>query len=216
MRSESFDFPASWAEEGEDQLTRQFKPKFQGYPQRETRKGLWSGLHTRSSVNVDTFRPRSFARGVSIFFRFFFRLNIYSQLRSLGLPHEILLRADLTFALIVKARCVGWRKRADEGTGKGTWKWKATFQASRCGKGSPATKDDRTLRANAPAHRDRHVLFKVTGPPTPHSRPFAQRRPGALYWNSADRLSWLCEERALDDPPSTIARTCLNAIAQSH
>lgn len=150
------------------------------------------------------------------FFSLFFRLSIYPQLRSLDLPREILLRADPTFALIVKARCVGRRKQADEGTGKGTWKWKATFQASRCGEGSPATKDDRTLRANAPAHRDRHVLFKVTGPPTPHNRPFAQRRPGALYWNSADRLSWLCEERSRRPALSTIARICLNAIAQSY
>jgi len=29
------DFPASWAEAGEDRLTRQFKPEFRGCPQRK-------------------------------------------------------------------------------------------------------------------------------------------------------------------------------------
>lgn len=206
--SESFDFPASWAEEDEDQLTRQFKPEFQGCPQRETQKGLWSDLHARSSVSVDTFRPRSFARGVCIFFSLaFFRLSIYSQLRSLGLPHKILLRADLTFALIVKVRCVGRRKRADEGTGKGTWKWKATFQASRCGEGSPATKDDRTLRTNAPAHRDKHVLFKVTGPPTSHSRAVPSPSEDLVPFIEIRRIDCRdCARNALDNPPSRRSR----------
>jgi len=152
-------------------------------------EALWSNLHTRSSV---TFRTMVCARH---YFIFFFFSSRRSRLHSPSTCHEILLPADPALALIVKARCAerGAGTRADEGTGKGTWKWKATFRASRCGEGPPATKDDRTLRASARAHRDRHVLFKVTGPPTPHSRPFAQRRPGALYWNSADRLSWLWE-----------------------
>lgn len=42
------------------------------------------------------------------------------------------------------------------------------------------------------------------------------KRPGALYWNSADRLSWLCEERSRRPALSTIARIRLNAIAQSY
>lgn len=156
-------------------------------------KILWSDLYTWSSVNVDTFSYTSVCMRCVHYFVLFFKPRIY-RLHFPTTCHEDPFTSGLGTRSYRKSALRGTgRKRANEGTGKGTWKWKATFQASRCGEGPLATKDDRTLRASARAHCDRHVLFKVTGPPTPHSRPFAQRRPGALYWNSADRLSWLCE-----------------------
>lgn len=220
--SESFDFPASWAEESEDRLTRQFKPEFRGCSQRkrDTKRPFdQTCILDRALTLIPFVRDRSRETRALFCLLFFFKPRI-----SIVLPRN-LPRVPFTSGPGTRSyrkSVLRWTgRRRNEGTGKGTWKWKATFRASRCGEGPPATKDDRTLRASARAHRDRHVLFKVTGPPTPHSRPFAQWRPGALYWNSADRLSWLCESahslflslsllttRPLDDCENMFKRDC--------
>lgn len=123
-------------------------------------------------------------------------------------------RANLTLALIVKACCVGWREsersnaRA-KGQGKGRESEKRLSEPAvwRRVPGDEGWSNP----AGARARRERHVLFKVTGPPTPRSRPFAQRRPGALYRNSADRSSWLRASAwpSLRDPENTTERDCL-------
>lgn len=218
--SESFDFPASWAEEGEDQLTRQFKPEFQGCPQRETRKGplinpAYSIERQRRYLSVrDRLRE---AYAFFFFFRFFFQTE---HIFSIALPRPATqdsftsgpdIRSYRKSALRGTTRASGRRDRERDVKVKSDFPSQPVRRrvpgdegwSNPAGERACASWQARPVQGHRAAHAAQSSL-----------RP--AKRPGALYWNSADRLSWLYEERSRRPALSTIARICLNAIARSY
>jgi len=132
--SESFDFPASWVEESEDRLTRQFKPEFWGCPQRkgDTKRFFDQTCILDRALMLIPFR--SFAWDACIILSSYFSSWVSINCTSPQPAMKFLLTNRPGTRSYRKSALHGMgRRRANEGTGKGTWKWKATFQASRCG-----------------------------------------------------------------------------------
>lgn len=98
---------------------------------------LWWSLHTRSSVNIDNFSRRSFARNACILLLLFFLSwenpdrALQSTMPFTSEPDSRSYRKSALRGLTRESE----RTSEGEGTGKGTWKWKATFRASGVAKG---------------------------------------------------------------------------------
>jgi len=146
-------------------------------PSKEGKHGeaLWSSLHTRSSVNI---RYLSSVQTACILFYYYYIFFLVENLNCAPRSHPF--RSGPDSRSYHKSAQRGY-KRSRWRDGKRDAKVKSDFPCQAVWReGSPVTKDDRTLRARARAYCGRHVLFKVTGPPTPHGRPFTQQ--GAKTW----------------------------------
>lgn len=222
---ESFDFPASWAEEGEDRLTRQFKPEFRGCLQRkgDTRRPFDQTCILDRALTLIPFVRDRLRETRALFCLLFFQaedLDCTCPQPATGSFYEQTWHSLLSWKLRCRlGRGAGGRTK---GQGKGRESEKRLSKPAGVAKGPRRRKmiepcgraRVRTATGTSCSRSQGRPRSTVVPSPSEDPVPFIEIRRIDCH-DCARTLSFsfsLSRRRAL----STVARTCLSVIARRY